>query len=204
MEQPIATRFENLSLSSEPIESQFERILSLPSEKQQTQNIRFSVCSRFLWLLDEVVAAIIRKAKGMNLMVWGPHILPTEVVNLEYRLAPSREGLNLVRNVESQYHQRDIDVLGSNELVEQILSGVGQNHVTIYVEVVDLGVFLQSAPFDLSDDWESLMREVTSSRSSIKKQMVCLYLGVTVHLIWKERNDRNHGSSKVNTGEQLG
>ncbi|KAK1371931.1 hypothetical protein POM88_038023 [Heracleum sosnowskyi] len=58
---------------------------------------------------------------------------------LEFKLS----GLNLVRNVESKYHQRDIDVLGSNELVEQILSGVGQNHVTIYVEVVDLGVFLQ-------------------------------------------------------------
>ncbi|KAK1371938.1 hypothetical protein POM88_038030 [Heracleum sosnowskyi] len=144
----------NLSSSSssfcpvmeETMEKQFQRILSLPSEptkKQQFQNIRFSRSSRFLKCLDEVVAAIIRNAKGMHLMVWGPYILPTEVLNIEYRLAPSPEGINLVRNVESVHHWRVVDVLGSSELVEQIKAGVlGNHHVSIDVEVVDLAVLI--------------------------------------------------------------
>ncbi|KAK1371935.1 hypothetical protein POM88_038027 [Heracleum sosnowskyi] len=124
-------RFENLSLSSEP------------TEKQQFQNIRFSISSTSLKLLDKGVATIIRNAKGMNLGVWGPYILPTEVLNMEYRLAPSPKGINLVRNVEVVYHWRVVDVLGSSEMVEQIKAGViGNHHVSIDVEVVDLAVLM--------------------------------------------------------------
>lgn len=40
---------------------------------------------------------------------------------------------------ELQYHGRVVDVLGSGELVEQMISSVCASHVNIEVKVVDLG-----------------------------------------------------------------
>ncbi|KAK1371941.1 hypothetical protein POM88_038033 [Heracleum sosnowskyi] len=177
MEQPIENKFENLSLSSEPIENELEEsIISLPSEpteEQQFQNIRISISSRFLNCLDQATAALVRSAKGMHLMVWGPYMLPTRVVNITTGLTPSPEGFNLECDSELQYHGRVVDVLGSSELVEQMMSGVRASHVNVEVEVVDLGGQIHVYIFSNCKESSSAMEEpgkekirvVMSSRS---------------------------------------
>lgn len=122
--------FQNLSLSSSSPATE------KPPEKQ-LHKIRISLNSRFRKCLDEVAAAFISNARDMGLlMVWGLGTLPTQVVNITTTLTSSPQGYNLVRNSELQYHGRVVDVIGSTELVEQIISDFCGSGVDIEFKIL--------------------------------------------------------------------
>ncbi|XP_074333006.1 small ribosomal subunit protein uS10y-like [Apium graveolens] len=160
MEQAMVKEFQNLSLSP-PQPPEEEKLYSLPlrlsfpqgefleMEKLKPPEKQFhsiSVTFSFRWrrTVDDVAKAFDRNARAMQLIVWGPGILPIKVVNTtttfipppkEYNRVPW-SGCNHACSTELMYHGRVVELIGTIELVKQMISDYDGSGVDIEYKIV--------------------------------------------------------------------
>ncbi|XP_074332801.1 uncharacterized protein LOC141670718 [Apium graveolens] len=160
MEQAMVKEFQNLALSP-PQPPEEEKLYSLPLRlsfpqgeflemeklkppEKQFHKISVTFSCRWRRTVADVAKAFDRNARAMQLIVWGPGILPIKVVDTtttfipppkEYNLVP-RSGCNHARSTELIYHGRRVVLIGTTELVEQLISDYDGSGVDIEYKIV--------------------------------------------------------------------
>ena len=66
-------------------------------------------------------------------------------------------------------------------------------------------IILRACPFNILISWSRWMRGefIQDNISSVQKNIVFLYITVTIYLVWLERNGRNHGKPSTSVSQLL-
>mmetsp|Transcript_5001 Transcript_5001/g.5662 ORF Transcript_5001/g.5662 Transcript_5001/m.5662 type:complete len:124 (+) Transcript_5001:255-626(+) len=92
------------------------------AEAHKIHRIRITLQSRNVKNLEKVCADLKAGAKKEELNVRGPVRLPTRVLKITTRKAPSGEGTNTWDRFEMRIHKRLIDLHAPSEIVKKITS----------------------------------------------------------------------------------
>ena len=84
--------------------------------------IRITLTSRNVKNLEKVCADLKKGALDKKLSVSGPVRMPTKILRITTRKAPSGEGTNTWDRFEMRIHKRIIDLHAPSEVVKQITS----------------------------------------------------------------------------------
>jgi small subunit ribosomal protein S20e len=99
--------------------------------------IRITLTSRNVQNLEKVCADLKRGAVEKKLAVSGPVRMPTKVLRITTRKAPSGEGTNTWDRFEMRIHKRLIDLHAPAEVVKQITSISIEPGVEVDVTIQD-------------------------------------------------------------------
>jgi small subunit ribosomal protein S20e len=99
--------------------------------------IRITLTSRNVENLEKVCADLKRGAVEKKLAVSGPVRMPTKVLRITTRKAPSGEGTNTWDRFEMRIHKRLIDLHAPAEVVKQITSISIEPGVEVDVTIQD-------------------------------------------------------------------
>jgi small subunit ribosomal protein S20e len=91
-------------------------------EDTQVHRIRITLTSRNVKNIEKVCADLKKGALDKKLAVSGPVRMPTKVLKITTRKAPSGEGTNTWDRFEMRIHKRLIDLHAPSEVVKQITS----------------------------------------------------------------------------------
>ncbi|KAL3603743.1 hypothetical protein D5086_004602 [Populus alba] len=96
--------------------------IGLEEYHDQVHRVRITLSSKNVKNLEKVCADLIRGAKDKSLRVKGPVRIPTKVLQITTRKAPSGEGTNTWDRFELRIHKRVVDLFSSADVVKQITS----------------------------------------------------------------------------------
>jgi small subunit ribosomal protein S20e len=105
--------------------------------EQVVHRIRITLTSRNVENLEKVCADLKKGAVDKKLHVSGPVRLPTKVLRITTRKAPSGEGTNTWDRFEMRIHKRLIDLHAPSEVVKQITSIQIEPGVEVDVTIQD-------------------------------------------------------------------
>lgn len=91
-------------------------------EDTQVHRIRITLTSRNVKNIEKVCADLKKGALDKKLHVSGPVRMPTKILRITTRKAPSGEGTNTWDRFEMRIHKRIIDLHAPSEVVKQITS----------------------------------------------------------------------------------
>eukprot|EP00561_Arcocellulus_cornucervis_P014367 CAMPEP_0185802850 /NCGR_PEP_ID=MMETSP1322-20130828/2237_1 /TAXON_ID=265543 /ORGANISM="Minutocellus polymorphus, Strain RCC2270" /LENGTH=121 /DNA_ID=CAMNT_0028498647 /DNA_START=96 /DNA_END=461 /DNA_ORIENTATION=+ len=91
-------------------------------DAQVVHRIRITLTSRNVKNLEKVCADLKKGALDKKLNVSGPVRMPTKILRITTRKAPSGEGTNTWDRFEMRIHKRLIDLHAPSEVVKQITS----------------------------------------------------------------------------------
>merc|ERR1719483_1523134 len=107
--------------------------------KEETeQRIRITLTSRFTKDVEEVTAALIKRAKDKGLDVKGPVRLPTKTLRITTRKSPCGEGTNTWDRFQMMIHKRLVDLNASSDDVRQITTITISPLVDVEVTIMDM------------------------------------------------------------------
>lgn len=98
---------------------------------------RITLTSKNVKSLEKVCADLIRGAKDKQLKVKGPVRMPTKILRITTRKAPSGEGTNTWDCFEMRIHKRLIDLHSPADVVKQITSISIEPGVEVEVTIND-------------------------------------------------------------------
>jgi small subunit ribosomal protein S20e len=93
-----------------------------PAEEQVVHRIRITLTSRNVKNLEKVCADLKKGATDKKLHVSGPVRMPTKILKMTTRKAPSGNGTNSFDTFQMRIHKRIIDLHAPSEVVKQITS----------------------------------------------------------------------------------
>ena len=93
-----------------------------PPTDEVVHRIRITLTSRNVKNLEKVCADLKKGAVEKKLHVSGPVRLPTKILKITTRKAPSGEGTNTWDRFEMRIHKRLIDLHAPSDVVKQITS----------------------------------------------------------------------------------
>ena len=96
--------------------------LDVAAEPEKAHKIRITATSRDVKSLEKVCADFKNKALAEKVKVSGPVRLPTKILRITTRKAPSGEGTNTWDRFQMRIHKRIIDVHASSQFVKNITS----------------------------------------------------------------------------------
>merc|ERR1712071_397967 len=96
--------------------------LGLEEETGKVHRIRITLTSRNVKNLEKVCSKLKQNAVDTKLKVSGPVRLPTKILRITARKAPSGEGTNTWDRFEMRIHKRLIDLHAPSDVVKQITS----------------------------------------------------------------------------------
>jgi len=96
--------------------------MAMEEEVGKVHRIRITLTSRNVKNIEKVCSDLKEKALEKKLDVRGPVRLPTKILRITTRKAPSGEGTNTWDRFEMRIHKRLIDLLAPSEVVKQITS----------------------------------------------------------------------------------
>lgn len=108
-----------------------------PAEEQVVHRIRITLTSRNVTNLEKVCADLKKGAVDKNLHVKGPVRLPTKILRITTRKAPSGEGTNTWDRFQMRIHKRLIDLHAPSDVVKQITSISIEPGVEVAVTIQD-------------------------------------------------------------------
>ncbi|KAJ9526960.1 hypothetical protein QJQ45_025329 [Haematococcus lacustris] len=120
--------------------------------------IRITLTSKNVKNLEKVCSDLIKGAKDKQLKVKGPVRMPTRVLKVTTRKAPSGQGTNTFDCFEMRIHKRLIDLHSPADVVKQITSISIEPGVEV---IVLLFVWLASSSSALMQNKLCLQVEVT-------------------------------------------
>ena len=106
-------------------------------EAAPIHRIRITLTSKNVKSLEKVCADLIRGAKDKQLKVKGPVRMPTKILRITTRKAPSGEGTNTWDCFEMRIHKRLIDLHSPADVVKQITSISIEPGVEVEVTIND-------------------------------------------------------------------
>eukprot|EP00815_Leptocylindrus_aporus_P012331 CAMPEP_0116057468 /NCGR_PEP_ID=MMETSP0322-20121206/4624_1 /TAXON_ID=163516 /ORGANISM="Leptocylindrus danicus var. apora, Strain B651" /LENGTH=127 /DNA_ID=CAMNT_0003541475 /DNA_START=71 /DNA_END=454 /DNA_ORIENTATION=+ len=92
------------------------------AEPEKVHRIRITLTSRNVKNLEKVCADLKNKANEQNLAVSGPVRLPTKILRITTRKAPSGEGTNTWDRFQMRIHKRLIDLHAPSDVVKKLTS----------------------------------------------------------------------------------
>ncbi|EFJ49360.1 hypothetical protein VOLCADRAFT_109739 [Volvox carteri f. nagariensis] len=104
----------------------------------QIHRIRITLTSKDVKNLEKVSADLIKGAKDKQLKVKGPVRMPTKVLQITTRKAPSGQGTNTFDRMEMRIHKRLIDLHSPADVVKQITSISIEPGVEVEVTIADV------------------------------------------------------------------
>merc|ERR1712007_292945 len=107
----------SISKMSMPIKKDYQE-----AEPEKVHRIRITLTSRNVKNLEKVCADLKKKANDQRLAVSGPVRLPTKILRITTRKAPSGEGTNTWDRFQMRIHKRLIDLHAPSDVVKQITS----------------------------------------------------------------------------------
>lgn len=107
------------------------------ASEEIVHRIRITLTSRNVTNLEKVCADLKKGAVDKNLHVAGPVRLPTKVLKITTRKAPSGEGTNTWDCFQMRIHKRLLDLHASSEVVKQITSISIEPGVEVDVTIQD-------------------------------------------------------------------
>ncbi|GLC45366.1 40S ribosomal protein S20 [Pleodorina starrii] len=108
------------------------------AEAPQVHRIRITLTSKNVKNLEKVCADLIKGAKEKQLKVKGPVRMPTKVLRITTRKAPSGQGTNTFDRFEMRIHKRLIDLHSPADVVKQITSISIEPGVEVEVTIADV------------------------------------------------------------------
>lgn len=105
--------------------------------EQVVHRIRITLTSRNVENLEKVCADLKKGAVDKKLHVSGPVRLPTKILRITTRKAPSGEGTNSWDRFEMRIHKRLIDLHAPSDVVKQITSISIEPGVEVDVTIQD-------------------------------------------------------------------
>ena len=102
-----------------------------------SHRIRITLTSRNVKNLEKVCTDLKKGAQDKKLSVKGPVRLPTKILRITTRKAPSGEGTNTWDRFEMRIHKRLIDLYAPSEVVKQITSIPIEPGVEVDVSIDD-------------------------------------------------------------------
>mmetsp|Transcript_14138 Transcript_14138/g.17802 ORF Transcript_14138/g.17802 Transcript_14138/m.17802 type:complete len:124 (+) Transcript_14138:73-444(+) len=110
---------------------------SIEESASVVHRIRITLTSRNVKNLEKVCADLKKGAVDKKLQVSGPVRLPTRILKITTRKAPSGEGTNTWDRFEMRIHKRLIDLHAPSEVVKQITSITIEPGVEVDVTIND-------------------------------------------------------------------
>ncbi len=104
---------------------------------EKVHKIRITLTSRNVKNLEKVCSDLKRGAVDKKLKVAGPVRLPTKILTMTTRKAPSGEGTNTFDRFQMRIHKRLIDLYSPAEVVKQITSIPIEPGVEVEVIIAD-------------------------------------------------------------------
>ena len=96
--------------------------VGVAAEPEKVHRIRITLTSRNVKNLEKVCADLKKKANDQRLAVSGPVRLPTKILRITTRKAPSGEGTNTWDRFQMRIHKRIVDVHAPSEVVKKLTS----------------------------------------------------------------------------------
>merc|ERR1712007_123285 len=122
----------SISKMSMPIKKDYQE-----ASEVQVHRIRITLTSRNVKNLEKVCADLKNKANEQNLAVSGPVRLPTKILRITTRKAPSGEGTNTWDRFQMRIHKRLIDFIAPSEIVKEIAKVELEPDVNVEVSIND-------------------------------------------------------------------
>lgn len=92
------------------------------AESEKVHRIRITLTSRNVKNLEKVCSDLKAKATDQKLAVSGPVRMPTKILRITTRKAPSGEGTNTWDRFQMRIHKRIIDLHAPSEVVKKLTS----------------------------------------------------------------------------------